>query len=166
MLFTNDTVSLYAWFSGVYPIAFCFPFHVVFSAVVTNLFVVDVSSISSASNTTAHVCPFTDITSPLDNNTCQSARVDGSLSFSFTNVFDISVLIALSHVCAVSASMFASLSTTNVCPIASGGRTESDSLPEAFNAATPFATFFSSCSMNCGAVAPDHNVNVSFTVNT
>lgn len=107
------------------------------------MFVVAVSSISSASNTTAHVCPFTDITSPLDNNTCQSASVDGLLLFSFTKVFEISVLIALSHVSAVNASIAASLSTTNVCPIASGGSTESSSFPDAFNAATPFATFFS-----------------------
>ena len=159
-------MSLYAWFSGVYPIAFCFAFHVAFSAAVTNLFVVVVSSMSSASNTTAHVCPFTDITSPLDNRTCRSASVDGLLLFSFTNVFDISVLIALSHVSAVNASIAASLSTTKVCPIASGGNTESSIFQDAFNAATPFATFFSACSMNCGAVASGHRVKVSFTVNT
>lgn len=47
----------------MYQIAFCLLFHVVFSAAVTNLFVVVVSSMSSASNTTAHVCPFTEITS-------------------------------------------------------------------------------------------------------
>lgn len=57
-------MSLYAWFSGVYPIAFCLLFHVVFSAAVTNLFVVDKSLISSASIVTAPVFPFTDITSP------------------------------------------------------------------------------------------------------
>lgn len=47
----------------MYQIAFCFAFHVAFSAAVTNLFVVDVSSISSAFNTTVPVCPFTEITS-------------------------------------------------------------------------------------------------------
>jgi hypothetical protein len=141
-------------------------FHVVFSAAVTNLFVVVVSSISSASNTTAHVCPFTDITSPLDNNTCQSASVDGLLSFNFTKVFDISVLIALSHVSAVSASIAASLATTKVCPIAKGGNTESSIFQDAFNAATPFATFFSACSMNCGAVAFGQSTKELFTVST
>lgn len=150
----------------MYPIAFCFASHVAFSAAVTNLFVVPKSLISSASNTTAHVCQFTEITSPLDNRTCQSASVDGLLLFSFTNVFDMSVLIALSHVSAVNASIAASLSTTKVCPIASGGNTESSIFQDAFNAATPFATFFSACSMNCGAVASCHRVKVSFTVNT
>lgn len=48
----------------MYPIAFCFASHVAFSAAVTNLFVVPKSLISSASNTTAHVSPFTEITSP------------------------------------------------------------------------------------------------------
>lgn len=113
-------------------------FHVVFSASVTNLFVVVASSISSASNTTAPVCPFTDITSPEVCNCCQSASVAGLLSFSFTNVFEMSVLTHMSHVCAVNASMFASLSTTNVSQIASGGRTDSAIFPLAFNAATPF----------------------------
>jgi hypothetical protein len=155
---------LRAWFSGVYQIAFCLLFHAVLSAAVTNLFVVVVSSMSSASNTTAHVCPFTDITSPLDNNTCQSASVDGLLLFSFTNVFDISVLIALSHVSAVNASIAVSLSTTKVCPIASGGNTESSIFQDAFNAATPFATFFSACNMNCGAAAFGHRIKSSFTV--
>lgn len=150
----------------MYPIAFCFASHVAFSADVTNLFVVPKSLISSASNTTAHVCQFTEITSPLDNRTCQSASVDGLLLFSFTNVFDISVLIALSHVSAVNASIAASLSTTKVCPIAKGGNTESSIFQDAFNAATPFATFFSACSMNCGAAAFGHRINSSFTINS
>lgn len=101
------------------------------------------SLILSASNTTAHVIQFTDITSQLDNKTCQSANVDGLLLFNFTKVFDISVLTALSHVSAVRASIAASLSTTKVCQIASGGRTESSSFHDAFNAATQFAWFFS-----------------------
>lgn len=119
---------------------------------------------SSASNTTAPVCQFTDITSHEVCNCCQSASVDGLLSFSFTNVFEMSVLIHKSPVCAVNASMFASLSTTNVSPIASGGRTDSDIFQLAFNAATPFGWFFSSCSMNCGADAFGHNTNWLFTV--
>ncbi len=44
--------------------AFCLLFHVVFSVAVTNLFVVVVSSMSSALIVTAPVFPFTEITSP------------------------------------------------------------------------------------------------------
>ena len=63
-------------------------------------------------------------------------------------VFDISVLTHISQVCAVNASIAASLDTTNVCPIASGGITSFDIFQLASSAATQFATFFSLCSMN------------------
>lgn len=76
----------------------------------------------------------------------------------------MSVLTQMSPLCAVNASMSASLDTTKVSPIASGGRTESDIFPLASNAATPFATFFSACSMNCGAAAFGHRIKSSFTV--
>ncbi len=63
-------------------------------------------------------------------------------------VFDMSVLTQMSPVCASSASIAASVDTTNVCPIANGGITSFDIFPLASNAATPFATFFSFWSMN------------------
>ena len=78
----------------------------------------------------------------------------------------MSVLTQMSPLCAVNASMSASLDTTKVSPIASGGRTESDIFPLESNAATPFATFFSACSMNCGAAAFGHRIKSSFTVNS
>ena len=77
----------------------------------------------------------------------------------------MSVLTHTSPLCAVNASMSASLDTTKVSPIASGGRTESDIFPFASKAATPFATFFSFCSMNWLASAPGQSTNASFTVN-
>lgn len=78
----------------------------------------------------------------------------------------MSVLTQMSPLCAVNASMSASLDTTKVSPIASGGRTESDIFPLASNAATPFAAFFSACSMNCGAVAFGQSTKELFTVST
>jgi hypothetical protein len=42
--------------------ASCFQLHVVLSDAVTNLLVVVESDISSALSTTAHVCPFTELT--------------------------------------------------------------------------------------------------------
>lgn len=78
----------------------------------------------------------------------------------------ISVLTHTSHVCAVRANCAASLSTTKVCHIANGGNTSFDTFPLESSAATHHATFFSACSMNCGADAAGHRVNVSFTVNT
>ena len=78
----------------------------------------------------------------------------------------MSVLTHTSPLCAVNASMSASLDTTKVSPIANGGRTESDIFPFASKAATPFATFFSVCSMNCGAVAFGPSSSSSFTVSS
>lgn len=143
LLFTSVVVSLFAMFSGVNPRASCFHVQDDICAAVTNLFVVLVSSMSSASKTTAHVCPFTDITSPEVCSCCQSAKVEGFVSFSFINVLLISVLIHTSPVCAVNANIAASEDTTKVSPIARGGSTELSSFPDAFNAATQFATFFS-----------------------
>jgi hypothetical protein len=62
--------------------------------------------------------------------------------------------------------MSASLDTTKVSPIASGGRTESDIFPLESKAATHPATFFSACKMNCGAVAFGPSSSSSFTVSS
>lgn len=77
----------------------------------------------------------------------------------------MSVLTHTSPVWADRASIAASLSTTNVWPIANGGITSFEIFPFASRAATQFATFFSFWSMNWEASASGHRTRASFTVN-
>lgn len=65
---------------------FCFPFQVFFSDAVTNLLVVDASLISSASNTTAPVLEFTEVTGTVIHPTVSSTYFFVEASILFTGV--------------------------------------------------------------------------------